>query len=271
MRISDPLIYSRFFMPRFAANLSMMYLEYAFLDRFEAAARDGFKAVEFMFPYEFPASEIRAKLKTHGLTQALFNAPPGKFEAGERGIAALPGREREFHRSIETALAYADVLGTSRLHVMAGIIAESDDVAHHRGKYLDNLAFAAAQAKPLGITIVIEPINVRDMPGYFLNYQNDAHLICEEVGADNLQVQLDLYHCQIMEGDLAMTLKQTMGGVGHIQIAGVPDRHEPDDGEINYPYLFQLIDELGYTGWIGCEYRPRQSTSAGLGWLRQWQ
>jgi hydroxypyruvate isomerase len=258
-------------MPRFAANLSMMYQEYAFLDRFEAAARDGFKAVEFMFPYDFPASDIRAKLKAHKLTQVLFNAPPGKFAVGERGIAALPGRETEFQRSIETALAYADVLGTRHLHVMAGIIGESDDVAHHRSTYLDNLTFAAAQAKPLDITIVIEPINVRDMPGYFLNYQNDAHLICEEVGVDNLRVQLDLYHCQIMEGDLAMTLKQTMGGVGHIQIAGVPDRHEPDDGEINYSYLFQLIDELGYTGWIGCEYKPRQNTSAGLDWLRQWQ
>jgi len=258
-------------MPRFAANLSMMYQEHAFLDRFEAAARDGFKAVEFLFPYDFPASEIRARLKAHGLTQALFNAPPGDFKAGERGIAALPGREKEFHRGIETALAYADVLGNDRLHVMAGVIDESADVVRHRAKYQDNLAFAAAQAKPLGITIVIEPINVRDMPGYFLNYQNDAHLICEEVGAENLQVQLDLYHCQIMEGDLSMTLKQTLGGVGHIQIAGVPDRHEPDDGEINYPNLLKLIDELGYTGWVGCEYSPRQGTSAGLGWLRQWQ
>lgn len=258
-------------MPRFAANLSMMYQEYAFLDRFEAAARDGFKAVEFLFPYDFPASEIRARLTAHGLQQVLFNAPPGDFIAGERGIAALPGREKEFHRGIETALAYAEVLGTDRLHVMAGLLGASDDVERHRAKYLDQLAFAAAQAKPYGVTIVIEPINTRDMPGYFLNYQDDAQAICEQVGADNLKVQLDLYHCQIMEGDLAMTLRQTVADVGHIQIAGVPGRHEPDDGEINYPYLFNLIDELGYNGWIGCEYRPRQATSAGLGWLRQWQ
>jgi len=257
-------------MPRFAANLSMMYQEHAFLDRFEAAARDGFKAVEFLFPYDFPASEIRTRLKQHGLQQILFNAPAGDFMAGERGIAALPGREAEFRRSLETALAYADVLGNKHLHVMAGLLGEYDDVALYRATYLDNLRHAANQAQALGITIVIEPINIRDMPGYFLNYQDDAHAIREEIGASNLKVQFDLYHCQIMEGDLAMTLRQTLPGVGHIQVAGAPERHEPDDGEINYNYLFNLIDQLGYDGWIGCEYRPRHTTSAGLGWLKQW-
>ncbi len=258
-------------MPRFAANLSMMYQEHAFLDRFEAAARDGFKAVEFLFPYDFPASEIRAKLTAHGLQQVLFNAPPGDFAAGERGIAALPGREKEFHRGIETALAYAEVLGTDRLHVMAGLLDASDDVERHRTKYLDQLAFAAAQAKPYGVTIVIEPINTRDMPGYFLSRQHDAQQICEEVGAPNLKVQFDLYHCQIVEGDLAVKLKQMIADIGHIQIAGVPERHEPDDGEVNYPYLLKLIDTLGYEGWIGCEYIPKGNTSAGLGWLKAWR
>jgi len=257
-------------MPRFAANLSMMYQELPFLDRFEAAAKDGFTAIEYLFPYDFTVSEIRSRLLDNGLTQALFNAPPGEFIAGERGIAALPGREKEFRRSIETALAYAEALGCDTLHVMAGIVNDDKNADRHRSKYIDNLAFATAQARPAGVTIVIEPINTRDMPGYFLNYQADAHAIREELRADNLKVLFDLYHCQIMEGDLATTLRHTMAGIGHIQIAGVPDRHEPNDGEVNYPYLFNLIDELGYSGWVGCEYRPRNGTSAGLGWLKPW-
>jgi len=258
-------------MPRFAANLSMMYQEFDFLDRFEAAAQDGFKAVEFLFPYEFPAPEIASRLNAHDLTQALFNAPPGDWGAGERGIASLPGREAEFRSGIEQALSYTAALGNDRLHVMAGILGDANERARHHAVYVENLAFAAEQARTLGVTIVIEPINSRDMPGYFLNYQHDAHAVCKEVGAENLKVQFDLYHCQIMEGDLAATLKATMAGVGHIQIAGVPSRHEPDDGEVNYPYLLKLIDELGYAGWIGCEYRPRNGTRDGLAWLKRWQ
>ncbi|PUA20477.1 2-oxo-tetronate isomerase [Glaciimonas sp. PCH181] len=261
-------------MPRFAANLTMMYTEYAFLDRFEAAAKDGFKAVEFLFPYEYPAIELKARLQGNGLTQALFNAPPGDWAGGERGIASLPGREEEFKRSIDLALEYARVLGNDKLHVMAGLIQPDQDRARHRAVYLENLAYAAGRIAADDITLVIEPINTRDIPGFFLNRQDDAQGICAEVGVDNLQVQFDLYHCQIVEGDLAVKLKRDMvrmhGGIGHIQIAGVPDRHEPDLGEINYGYLFELIDQLGYEGWVGCEYRPKGRTSDGLGWMREW-
>ncbi|AIC90892.1 2-oxo-tetronate isomerase [Burkholderia thailandensis] len=254
-------------MPRFAANLTMMYNEHAFLDRFAAAARDGFKAVEYLFPYDFPAAELKSRLDAHGLVQALFNAPPGDWAAGERGIASLPGREDEFRRAIDTALDYARVIGNDKLHVMAGLIAPAQDRARHRDVYLRNLAHAAEAARAQNVTIVIEPINPRDMPGFFLNRQDDAQAICREVGVPNLLVQFDCYHCQIVEGDLAMKLKRDIAGIGHIQIAGVPERHEPDVGEIHYPYLFELIDALGYDGWIGCEYRPKAGTSEGLGWL----
>lgn len=254
-------------MPRFAANLSMMYNEHAFLDRFAAAAKDGFKGVEFLFPYAFPAAEIRARLDAHGLTQALFNMPPGNWDAGERGLASLPGREDEFRHSLEAALSYAQVLGNDHVHAMAGLIRPDQDRRRHRETYLKNLALAAREAAALGITIVIEPINTRDIPGFFLNRQDEAHAICAEVGALNLKVQMDFYHCQIVEGDLAMKLRQTIAGVGHIQVAGVPERHEPDVGEINYPYLFALMDQLGYPGWVGCEYRPKAGTSEGLGWF----
>jgi 2-dehydrotetronate isomerase len=255
-------------MPKFAANLTMMYQEHAFLERFAAAAKDGFKGVEFLFPFAFAAADIKARLGEHGLALALFNAPPGNWDAGERGIASLPGREEEFRESIATALGYQRVLGNDRLHVMAGLIKPGDDRAKHRAVYLRNLEYAAAQAASAGVTVVIEPINTRDIPGFFLNRQDEAHAVCADVGARNLKVQMDLYHCQIVEGDLAVKLKAYMGGVGHIQIAGVPERHEPDIGEINYPYLFRLMDELGYAGWVGCEYRPRAATSAGLGWLK---
>ncbi|WP_233836018.1 2-oxo-tetronate isomerase [Paraburkholderia sp. ZP32-5] len=255
-------------MPRFAANLSMMYTEHAFLDRFAAAARDGFKAIEFLFPYEFRADELKARLDANALTQALFNAPPGEWSRGERGLASLPGREDEFKRSVDTALDYARVLGNRKLHVMAGLIAADQSRDKHRDVYLKNLAYAAQAAQAEQITVVIEPINTRDIPGYFLNRQDDAQAIRAEVGAPNLQVQFDCYHCQIVEGDLAMKLRRDMPGIGHIQIAGVPERHEPDIGELNYPYLFELIDSLGYDGYIGCEYRPRAGTSAGLGWIR---
>jgi 2-dehydrotetronate isomerase len=257
-------------MPRFAANLSMMYTEYPFLDRFAAAARDGFHAVEFLFPYEHEPAEIRARLDDNGLVQALFNAPPGDWANGERGMASLPGREDEFRQSIETALSYARTIGNDKLHVMAGIVGAGGDRAQHRATYLRNLAWAAAAASADGIQILIEPINPRDMPGYFVSRQDDAQAICREVSAPNLRVQFDCYHCQIVEGDLAVKLRRDMEGIGHIQIAGVPERHEPDLGEVNYPYLFTLIDSLGYEGWVGCEYRPKAATSAGLGWLRPW-
>ncbi len=255
-------------MPRFAANLSMMYTEHPFLERFAAAARDGFRAVEYLFPYDFAADELKARLADAGLVQALFNAPPGDWATGERGFASLPGREDEFRRAFDTALDYARVLGNDKLHVMAGLLPAGADRARHREVYLRNLAHAAEAARAAGILVVIEPINTRDMPGYFLNRQDDAQAICREVGAPNLRVQFDCYHCQIVEGDIAVKLKRDFAGIGHIQVAGVPERHEPDLGELNYPYLFELIDTLGYDGWIGCEYRPKAGTSEGLGWLR---
>jgi len=259
-------------MPKFAANLSMMYQDVDFLSRFAAAAKDGFKGVEFLFPYEHTAAEIRNQLDAHGLQQVMFNAPPGNWAAGERGIASLPGREDEFKRSFDLALQYAKVLGNRHIHVMAGLIDPEQDRERHRAVYLRNLAYAALVASREGLTILIEPINNRDMPGYFLNYQHQAQEICEELDIGHLQVQFDIYHCQIMEGDIAAKLERDMSrahaGIGHIQIAGVPDRHEPSDGEVNYPYLFKLLDQLGYAGWLGCEYRPRAGTSEGLGWLR---
>ena len=204
------------------------------------------------------------------MTQALFNAPPGEWAAGERGIASLPGREPEFRKSIEKALEYTAVLGNKRLHVMAGLIAPEQLREKHRAVYLENLDYAAKEALSRGITVVIEPINTRDIPGFFLNRQDDAQAICREAGALNLKVQFDCYHCQIVEGDLANKLERDIDGIGHIQIAGVPERHEPDIGEVNYPYLFERIDALGYEGWIGCEYRPKAGTSEGLGWLRSY-
>ncbi|UBM09597.1 2-oxo-tetronate isomerase [Cupriavidus metallidurans] len=257
-------------MPRFAANLSMMYTEHDFLDRFAAAAKDGFQAVEYLFPYDHPAAEIRKRLDDNGLTQALFNAPPGDWGAGERGIAALPGRETEFRTEFAKALEYAAVLGNDRVHVMAGIVPADADHARCRAVYIENLAYASASAASHGITVLIEPINTRDMPGYFLNRQDEGQTTCRQVGAANLKVQFDCYHCQIVEGDIAKKLERDFAGIGHIQIAGVPERHEPDIGELNYPYLFDVIDRLGYTGWIGCEYRPRGGTSEGLGWIKPW-
>ncbi len=258
-------------MPRFAANLSMLYPQHDFLARFAAAAADGFGAVEFMFPYEYSAKELKQRLDDNGLVQALFNAPPGDQARGERGTASLPGRENEFRAGIEQALQYAQVLGNDRLHVMAGLLPSEDLRERHHAIYLENLAYAAQQAAKVGITVLIEPINTRDMPGFFLNRQDQAQAVCKEVGAANLKVQFDLYHCQIVEGDVSTKLRRDFAGIGHIQIAGVPDRHEPSLGELNYPYLFELIDQLGYQGWIGCEYRPQGDTSAGLEWLRQWK
>jgi hydroxypyruvate isomerase len=258
-------------MPRFAANLSMMYTEHAFLDRFAAAAADAFDAVEFMFPYDHAPADIAMRLADHGLQLVLFNAPPGDSAAGERGLACLGDRQDAFRRGIvEQALPYALALHCPRLHVLAGLMPPGIERAELRATYVANLAWAAREAASVGIDLMIEPINRRDVPGYLLNRQDDAHEIVADVGAPNLKVQMDLYHCQIVEGDVAMKLRKYLPGgrVGHLQIAGVPDRHEPDTGELNYPYLFGLIDELGWPGHIGCEYRPRAGTSAGLGGWR---
>jgi len=257
--------------PRFAANLTMLYNEHPFLDRFAAAAGDGFQAVEYLFPYAYPADVLARRLADSGLQQVLFNAPPGDWDAGERGLACLPGREAAFREGVERALAYADALRCPRLHLMAGLAPAGADRARLRDTYLANLAWAAAQAAPQGVNVLIEPINTRDIPGFFLNRQDEAHAVVVEVGAPNLQVQMDLYHLQIVEGDVAMKLRRYLptGRVGHVQIAGVPMRHEPDLGELDHDYLFEVIDELGFDGWVGCEYRPAAATSAGLGWFRR--
>lgn len=268
-------------MPRFAANLSMLYNDVDFLDRFAAAARDGFKAVEYLFPYAYPAQELAQRLQANGLQQVLFNAPPGgtdpasiaaAWDAGERGTAALPGREAECRAGLDLALRYAEALDCPRIHLMAGKLppGTTADAPEVQASWRTNLRWAAAQAQAAGRTVLIEPINPRDMPGYALQRQDQAHALVTAVGSPHLQVQMDLYHCQIVEGDLATKLRQCLptGRVGHLQIAGVPERHEPDRGEVNYPFLFDLIDALGYEGWIGCEYRPAAGTSAGLGWLR---
>lgn len=258
-------------MPRFAANLSMMYQEHAFLDRFDAAAADGFRAVEFLFPYEHPPEHIALALRRNGLTQALFNLPPGDWAAGERGMAALPGREDEFADSVGRAIGYARATGCTRLHAMAGLVPAGGDRERMRQTFVSNLRLAARQLAPHGITLLIEPINTRDMPGYFLNLQQQAHDIVAEVAAPNLKVQMDFYHCQIMEGDVRMRLERHLKNVGHIQIAGVPRRHEPDEGELNHIWLLAELDALGYTGYVGCEYRPRASTSSGLTWLQPYK
>ncbi|MGW0817674.1 2-oxo-tetronate isomerase [Streptomyces viridiviolaceus] len=263
-------------MPRFAANLSMMYTEHDFADRFAAASADGFKAVEYLFPYAYDPGELRRRLDDHGLKQVLFNAPPGAWDSGERGIAALPGREAEVRAAIDRALEYAAALNCPQVHVMAGLVrpdATPAESAEHRATYVANLAWAAERAAAVGIDILIEPINGRDMPGYHLNRQAEAHAVVQEVGAPNLKVQLDLYHCQIVEGDLTTVLRRDLptGRVGHLQIAGVPDRHEPDHGELSLRHLCAVVDELDFDGWIGCEYHPRAGTSEGLGWLSDYQ
>jgi hydroxypyruvate isomerase len=254
-------------MPKFAANLTMMFNEVPFPQRFAAAAKAGFEAVEFLFPYDHAPREVAQWLKENGLTNALFNMPPGDWASGERGLASLPGREQEFRDGVARALEYAQALGTKRLHAMAGLVPAGASREQHREVFIGNLRYAARELGRHGITLLIEPINARDMPGYFLNSQGEAHAICEAVGEPNIKVQLDFYHAQIVEGDLAMGLRRHFAGVGHVQIASVPERHEPDDGEVNYGYLFRLLDELGYDGWVGCEYRPRARTEDGLGWM----
>ena len=266
-------------MPQFAANLSYLYPEHPFLDRFAAAAKDGFAAVEAQFPYAHAPTELAARLAAYGLRQVLINAPLGKGDASKRGLACLPGHEAEFRTSIETALAYAVAIDCPRIHVVAGIAPPDIERPRLQGCYETNLAWAAEQAHKAGCDILIEPINRRDIPGFFLNRQDHAHATVQSVGAPNLKVQMDLYHCQIVEGDVAEKIRKHLptGRVGHLQIAGVPDRHEPDIGELHHPYLFDVIDEVsantGWSGFIGCEYRPRlgldapDGTSAGLGWL----
>ena len=257
-------------MPRFSANLTMLWNDVPFLDRFGEAAEAGFRAVEFLSPYEFRASELAERARAHDLEVVLFNAALGDWAAGDRGLASLPGREHEFAAEFTNALRYAKALGTTRLHVMAGLLPEGADAAERARRlrtYVRNLRAACEEAATGGVTVLIEPINPVDMPRYLLNAQGEAHAIRAEVGAPNLKVQMDFYHCQMVEGDLATKFRRWQAHIGHVQIAGVPGRHEPDVGEINDPYLFRLLDELRYDGWVGCEYRPQGPTVAGLNWF----
>jgi hydroxypyruvate isomerase len=250
-------------MPRFAANLSMMFTEVPFLDRFARARAAGFAAVEFLFPYEHPAEEIATRLRDNGLQQVLFNAPPGDWAAGERGIACHPARVGEFQDSVGLALDYARALGVPRLHCMAGIVPPGLDPAQARATYLDNLRFAARALAPHGIELLIEPINTYDMPGYFLTGSRQAEQVIADCAEPNLFLQYDIYHMQRMEGELANTMRRLLPLIRHVQLADTPGRHEPGTGEIAYPFLFRLLDELGYAGHVGCEYIP---TSAGFAW-----
>jgi len=253
-------------MPRFAANLTMMFNEVAFLDRFAQAAAVGFKGVEFLFPYDFPADAVAERLHRHELQQVLFNMPPGNWGAGERGLACIPGREGEFEDNLHTALTYAEILGCKQLHMLAGILPQGCSPQQATDTFIANLQLAATICRPHGITILIEPINSGDMPGYFLHHQARAIDLLKQAQQPNTALQMDLYHCQITEGEVENHIRDNFAHIGHFQIAAVPGRHEPVRGEIDYPAIFELIDDLNFSGWMGCEYHPATHTLAGLGW-----
>jgi 2-dehydrotetronate isomerase len=249
-------------MPAFAANLNFLFTELPFLDRFEAAAKAGFSAVESTDPYQASAGEIATRLKANGLTFALLNTPAGNMQAGERGLAALPEREKDFRSALETALRTADVTGGRQIHVLAGLVHQGA----RRTTYVANLKAAATLAAKDGVTLLIEPINRRDIPGYFLNRTEEARSVIHEVGEPNLGLQFDIYHRQVEHGDVIMAMREFHPLIRHYQIANPPDRGEPDDGELNYRALFREIDASGFTGLVGCEYRPRRGTLEGLKW-----
>lgn len=256
-------------MPRFAANLSLMFTEWSFLDRFAAAADAGFTAVEYLFPYAWRPDDIAGRLQRCGLTQAIFNLPPGDWEKGERGLAALPDRRQDLRDSVELALAYVEATAVKRLHMMSGL-GRSDDPGA-AAAYRDAVAFAADRLGEKGLSLLLEPINSRDMPGYFLSDFDLALEIIETCGRSNVELQFDIYHRQILRGDVTVALRRLIQRVGHIQIASVPDRNEPDSGELDYGFLFGELDRLDYQGFVGCEYRPRSGTLEGLGWFRSMQ
>jgi hydroxypyruvate isomerase len=255
-------------MPKFAANLTMLFNEHDFLDRFEAAAKAGFKAVEFLFPYAWPAAEIQARLRGNGLQLVLHNLPAGNWDAGDRGVACDPARVDEFRSGVGRAIKYATALGVPRLNCLAGKVPAGVAEADLRRTFVANLKYAAGELKKAGLKLLIEPINTFDIPGFYLNRSTQGIAILDEVGADNAFLQYDIYHAQRMEGELANTISKYLARIGHIQIADNPGRNEPGTGEINYEFLFKHLDRIGYSGWIGCEYKPATSTVAGLGWLR---
>lgn len=253
-------------MPRFAANLTMLFNEWSFLDRFDAAAESGFTAVEYLFPYEHPPEAIAERLSRNGLTQALFNLPPGDWAAGDRGLAALPERAGEFDAALDRALDYVEATGVKRVHMMSGLADRQDPaaVAAYRGA----AERAAGRLADRGVHLLLEPINGRDMPGYFLNDFGFAETLIAALGLPNLKLQFDIYHRQIIHGDVTKALQRLLPITDHVQIASVPSRNEPDGEELNYPFLFAELDRLGYDGFVGCEYRPRAGTREGLGWFK---
>lgn len=258
-------------MPRFCANLSMLYPEHAFLDRFAAAATDGFLGVECQFPYEHPAAALAERLERHGLVMVLHNLPAGDGERGERGLACLPGREGEFQDGVGRAIEYAKALGCRQLNCLAGVAPEGVPRSLIERALIDNLRFAAAALGREGIRLLIEPINTRDVPGFVLHRADQAEALLAAVGSDDLFIQYDVYHMQRMQGDLVPTFRRLKDRIAHVQIADHPGRHEPGTGEINYPFVFAALDREGYAGWVGCEYHPKAKTSEGLVWLRDWQ
>ena len=254
-------------MPKFAANLTMLYNEHGFLDRCAAAAAAGFRGVEFLFPYAFPAEGIAERLAQHRLDLVLHNLPAGNWEAGERGIACHPDRVGEFQDGVDKAIGYGKVLGVPQLNCLAGIVPQGVTREAARATFVANLAFAAGKLEAEGIRLLIEPINTFDIPGFFLSGTRQAQRIIDDTGSGNLFVQYDIYHMQRMEGELANTIKSNLARIRHLQLADNPGRNEPGTGEINYDFLFRFIDQLGYDGWIGCEYKPATTTAAGLSWL----
>lgn len=255
-------------MAQFAANLTMLFHEVAFPDRFEQAHNAGFKAVEFLFPYSFEASMLADKLSGFGLELALINAPSGNWDAGERGLAALPGREAQFRQTVAHALSYARTLNCRKVHVMSGIVSPAFSEQQHIDTFITNMRYAADAFADHGIDVLIEALNNRDVPNYFVSHQRRTAELIEALQRANVKLQLDLYHAQIMDGDLEVLIRDLAPVIGHVQIASVPDRHEPCEGEINYPYLFDVLDDCGYTGFIGCEYQPKTTTDEGLAWIR---
>jgi 2-dehydrotetronate isomerase len=256
-------------LPKFAANLSMMFTEHDFLDRFDAAAEAGFKSVEFLFPYDHRPAAIAERLRRNNLEQALFNLPPGKWDAGERGIAALPGRFDEFKSGLDRAIDYLSATGAKRVHMMSGNASRADvDAAV---SYRRAICHAAPILAERGVDLLLEPINSRNMPTYFLNDFGYATDLIADLALPNLKLQFDVYHRQIMHGDVTMSFRTLQPIVAHVQIASVPSRNEPDGEELNYPYLFAEFDRLGYDGFVGCEYNPRAATREGLGWLRPYR
>jgi hydroxypyruvate isomerase len=256
-------------MPQFAANLTMLFNEHPFLDRFEAAAKAGFKAVEFLFPYAYPVAELQQRLKANDLKLVLHNLPAGNWDADDRGLACDPARVDEFRAGVARGIEYGTGLSVPHLNCLAGKAPAGVDDATLRRTFVTNLRYAAAELKKAGLNLLIEPINRFDIPGFYLNTTAQALSILDEVGADNAYVQYDIYHAQRMEGELANTMSQQLARIGHIQLADNPGRNEPGTGEINYAFLFAHIDRIGYKGWIGCEYKPAAGTEAGLGWIRQ--